>query len=267
MKKLTIFFDLEGWWEAPYKGIFDLNKIVKRILSILNKHKIKAVFNTCGVVGEFFPELLKKIDDEGHEIASHGYKHENFSQLRVKELNNILLKTEKIIEEITGKMPIGIRSPWGIHNKMIYSVFRSRDYKWASNEYLPFPELFEKPKQKTQLMYAMAKYFLKFQHKFFYPRKPYKKDSILEIPMLSSMDADLLSIVSVEQNSPSYLINYAYNVYKKQFLNSKKYFNLNFHPWLIGSANRPILLDNILNCISKQRNVRFVLAKELIKND
>src|SRR3989338_7149335 len=109
MKKVTIFFDLEGWWEAQYRGKFDLNKNVNKILKILDKHKAKAVFNTCGVVVEFFPGLVKKIYENGHEIASHGYRHENFIQLPSKTLNNILKKTEDLKKEVTSSKPVGVR--------------------------------------------------------------------------------------------------------------------------------------------------------------
>ena len=266
MKKITILFDFEGWWEAPYRGKFDINKNTNRILRVLDRYKAKAVFNTCGVVAQFFPGLVKKIHEKGHEIASHGYRHENFIQLSSKELNNVLKKTEDIIKKITGSKLAGVRCPWLIHNKKVYSVIQNRGYKWVSNQYTPFPELFENPFNAYSLMdvHKLAKIVVKFQHMFFYPKKPIYKNSLLEIPLFSSMDADLLSLVSAEQKSPRILLDFALNTLKKQFNNSEKYFNLNFHPWLIGSSNRIILLDNILEYISN-KDVNYVLAKDLTK--
>lgn len=45
------------------------------ILNILNEHNIKATFFVLGVQVEIFPETTKRIYNEGHYIANHGYSH------------------------------------------------------------------------------------------------------------------------------------------------------------------------------------------------
>jgi peptidoglycan/xylan/chitin deacetylase (PgdA/CDA1 family) len=275
MKKVIIFFDLEGWWaHTPSDGERYLIESVEKILQILRKYDIKAVFNTCGIVVENFPDLIKTLFSKGHEIASHGYAHENFAQLDVNDLNEILSKTENLIEETIGQKPIGIRSPWVIYNDVVYRVIEKRGYKWVSNKYMTFLEIGSKPDsyfvsgvviRKPQFLKKMIRE-LRFRKRWaLYPKEPfyvYKK--LMEIPLLSSMDGDLLFYISPAQKSPERWLNYAYESLIKQFERSKEHFNLNFHPWLIGSANRPILLDKILNYLSKQKESRFILARDLL---
>jgi len=90
-------------------------------------------------------------------------------------------------------------------------------------------------------------------------------NNLMEIPLLSLMDGDLLGLIDPAQKSPENWINYAYKSLQQQYNESGKYFNLNFHPWLIGSENRLILLDKILNYIKNKRNNKFILAKEINK--
>lgn len=266
MKLVTVFFDFEWWWEVPYKKS-DIESSINNILNILNKYSIKAVFCTAGIIAEAFPKVVKKLYDEGHEIASHGYRHENFILLREDELDKILAKTEKLIKGVIREKIIGIRSPWLCHDAKIYSVFKERGYKWVSNRHMVFPEFFDRPEESKRgiTIYSLAKIISELKYRFLWKNELIKFNDLLEIPVFSTLETDLISIVPPEQKTPTIWLDYAYNTLKKQFLKSKKYFNLNFHPWLIGSSNRPLLLDRILNFVSSQKNVRFVLARELVE--
>ena len=57
-------------------GQYGMTRGVDRILSILKERGIKATFFTPGWVAEQYPDKLKRIKEEGHEIASLAYKHE-----------------------------------------------------------------------------------------------------------------------------------------------------------------------------------------------
>mgnify|MGYP001764928583 CR=1 FL=1 len=53
---------------------------VDRILAMLDQHGTKATFFTLGWIAERYPELIRRIVTEGHELASHGYGHERASE-------------------------------------------------------------------------------------------------------------------------------------------------------------------------------------------
>lgn len=77
------------------------------------------------------------------------------------------------------------------------------------------------------------------------------------------MDGDLLFYMPPSQKSPEKWLDYAYQSWIAQFSRSVDYFNLNFHPWVIASANRISLLDKILEFVSGQ-DVEFVLPKNYV---
>src|SRR5262245_19756 len=45
------------------------------ILSMLAENDVKATFFTLGWIAERYPAVIRRIVDEGHELASHGYEH------------------------------------------------------------------------------------------------------------------------------------------------------------------------------------------------
>lgn len=58
-------------------------------------------------MAEHNPDVIRRIDEAGHEIGNHGYTHERFVEKTVEEQLEILKKTQKIIKDITGKEPKG----------------------------------------------------------------------------------------------------------------------------------------------------------------
>ncbi|MEM9449118.1 MAG: polysaccharide deacetylase [Cyanobacteria bacterium P01_E01_bin.6] len=85
---------------------------VPRILDVLKKKELKASFFIPGYTAELYPELIKRIYDEGHEVGVHGYIHKKPSELSDIEEEAALVKTCQILKDITGEKPTGYRSPW-----------------------------------------------------------------------------------------------------------------------------------------------------------
>jgi peptidoglycan/xylan/chitin deacetylase (PgdA/CDA1 family) len=252
VRLLTIFFDLETpflWKDAPK---FDQVANMKDICRILDGFGIRAVINICGIVAEEFPDLLARLHADGHEIASHGYKHENFAMLGTDELNKTLLKTEEILAKVTGETPIGIRSPWLIRSKRIYSTLRSRGYKWTSNWNVPYPSLSRTGRGIHRVRWMLHK------------KKPFEKHGLLEIPLLSPLDIYCIHpFPEVWKASSEDSLEQAFRVLVGHYNASKEFYNLNFHPQIIGTMNRLILLERILGYLSNQSGVKFILPHEL----
>lgn len=269
MKIVTVFFDLEApflWKNAP---IFDLEGAIHDVCVILDRYKVKAVFNTCGIVAEKFPQVIAKLHDDGHEIASHGYAHENFAKISNAELNNALRKTEAILEKITGERPIGIRSPWLIRNNQIYNVLKRRNYRWASNWHIPFWTT------KSQVRLQMTSYFKWIIGKaiydfkwIFHKKEPFQIiDNLMEIPLLSPLDIYCIHpFPEPLKDSPKSSLQEAYEILVRHYKFSKMYFNLNFHEHTIGTANRIELLEKLLSYLSHQSDTQFVLPCRFISS-
>lgn len=264
-KLVTVFFDMEGWWESQCRRRFDEEATVRAIADVLDKHKVKAVFNTCGIVAENFPDMVRGLHDAGHEIASHGYAHENFIQSQqLGQLDGVLAKAEKIIEGVTSDKPSGVRPPWLFANRDVYAVVERRGYKWISNYSVFRTEVMDNPttpaafKPVKKLFFGMQ--WLRSK------KEPFRNGQLLEIPLLSSQDGELLGVMDPGQETPKVWIDFAYETMKAQFEKSGRFFNLNFHPWLVGTENRIELLDRVLGYIKGSgHDVKFVTAKELLE--
>ena len=82
------------------------------ILDLFEKYDVKATFFVLGYIAEKFPEMIKKISELGHEIASHSYAHIDLRKVSKKQFEDDFLKSINIIEKITGKKVEGFRAPF-----------------------------------------------------------------------------------------------------------------------------------------------------------
>lgn len=99
--------DIDKWKNYEARVVASTEKI----LSMLKNSGNKATFFILGHVAEKFPELVKKIGKEGHEIASHGYFHRRITEQSREDFENDLKKSIKLIEKISGKKVKGYRAP------------------------------------------------------------------------------------------------------------------------------------------------------------
>lgn len=84
-----------------------------QILHKLSRHQVKATFFLCGDWLEKNPEDCRKISEGGHEIGNHSYSHTNMLNLSDTEICREIDRTERKLEEITGKESRLFRFPYG----------------------------------------------------------------------------------------------------------------------------------------------------------
>lgn len=90
------------------------------VLDILKKHSTKATFFCIGKNIEKHPEILRRIDSEGHIVANHSFSHSDFFDFyRKNRVAQELKETDNLILEITGKKPQFFRPPYGVTNPSI----------------------------------------------------------------------------------------------------------------------------------------------------
>jgi len=92
---------------AKPQTIFGAKIGVVRILELLEKYKLRATFALPAIVAETYPGAVREIIKNGHEVAAHGYCHEDVSSLEVQEERRRLDLTTTILTEICGKRPAG----------------------------------------------------------------------------------------------------------------------------------------------------------------
>lgn len=138
----AVSFDLEHWHSATLLSdeVDDpkdrIESSMDSVLDTLRRCDTKATFFVVGEIALEYPEILSRIDDEGHEIASHGYTHTPLFDLTEKEFERELVKSTETIERITGKRPIGFRAPnFSItpETKWAFPILESNGYRYDSS--------------------------------------------------------------------------------------------------------------------------------------
>ena len=80
-------------------------------LETLAEYKTKATFFILGEVAEKFPELVKQIQQAGHEIGSHGQEHRQLFKATRDEFFQEMSRCKKTLEDLTGQQVLGFRAP------------------------------------------------------------------------------------------------------------------------------------------------------------
>jgi peptidoglycan/xylan/chitin deacetylase (PgdA/CDA1 family) len=82
-----------------------------RILALLARRGVRATFFCPGFTAERYPDLLRRVRDEGHEIAHHGYLHESVAGMTVAQEATMIDKGLDALEKVLGERPVGYRAP------------------------------------------------------------------------------------------------------------------------------------------------------------
>jgi polysaccharide deacetylase family protein (PEP-CTERM system associated) len=116
---LTI--DVEEWFHTsalePYIGMDQWEGLesrvvpnVYRLLEILGARQTKGTFFILGWLAERHPDLVREIAAEGHEIASHGYRHRLIYHLSPNQFRNYLQRSKGILEDLVHQPVMGYRA-------------------------------------------------------------------------------------------------------------------------------------------------------------
>jgi len=90
--------------------------LTPKLLDILKEKKAKATFFVIGLKARMHPDILKRIVEEGHELANHTWNHPILSKLQVEDVHAQMEKTNQAIFEATNKKPEVMRPPYGNTN-------------------------------------------------------------------------------------------------------------------------------------------------------
>ncbi|MEO6463704.1 MAG: polysaccharide deacetylase family protein [Candidatus Eisenbacteria bacterium] len=113
-------FDIEDWHHPELVrsrvAAGDTRSVVRpgteRILEILARHRARATFFILGAVARSHPDLVRRIADEGHEIASHGDSHTSLWRLDRESFRAELRAFRQAVRDALGDDPArGFRAP------------------------------------------------------------------------------------------------------------------------------------------------------------
>jgi len=111
----------ESWDTRPLR----VERNTERILDLLAWRQVRATFFVLGWVAARCPVLVQKIADAGHEIASHGYRHQRVNTLSRTAFRDDVRTSKALLEDLIGQPVCGYRAP-------SYSI--SASTPWAFDE-------------------------------------------------------------------------------------------------------------------------------------
>ena len=299
-KNVLVLFDLEGAMGMHRDTNYDLSGSITGILEVLKKNNVHAVFFVVGKIIEEYPELIKKIHSHGHQIGVHGYEHEHLERLTKEELEVFkvnLLETVNHVEHLTGSRPVAFRSPYLMAPKFftpeLYTILERCGFQWVSNREFRYTEEFFRDRIKIKFLWGKNTWYTKFIYfllnlnviqsenlgtskrglwKYIANIKwmmsgaePFYRGNLLEVPVYSPLDGDLLGFSHIENQTPATLITYTINCLSQGIQRHGSYYSLNFHDWVIGTSNRIIVIDEVLKQLSHNSHVHFLLSPVIME--
>lgn len=124
----------QQWDGLPHRVAANTN----RILDLFAAHGVKATFFTLGWVAERYPELIKRIVAEGHELACHGYQHIRVTEQTPEQFRADVIKSKAILEDLGGVAVIGYRAAsYSINTSNLWAldILQQLDFAYSSSIY------------------------------------------------------------------------------------------------------------------------------------
>jgi polysaccharide deacetylase family protein (PEP-CTERM system associated) len=149
-------FDIEDWFHSEFidPEQHDVSESVvdrgtRRILDLLRSHGSRATFFVLGDVARAHPALLRRIVDEGHELASHGLDHCPLWRLDSDTFARQLEEFRRLVERVLGHFPVvGYRAPsFSLDRSTAWAldVLRDQGYAYDSSVFPGWTKLYGVP--------------------------------------------------------------------------------------------------------------------------
>lgn len=105
------------------------NTYTPAILDTLKAQEVHATFFLMGPWAKKYPEVAQRIAQEGHEIASHGYRHENYGDQTAEWVKTDIETAHTQLKEVTGVEATLLRPPNGHYSRRSLQVADSLGYR------------------------------------------------------------------------------------------------------------------------------------------
>lgn len=99
------FISPRNWYRFESR----LHRNTEDTLALLDEYGTKATFFVLGWIAERYPELVRRIADSGHEIASRGFLHQPLLKLTEKARREDLTQSKELLEDTIGRAVTGFR--------------------------------------------------------------------------------------------------------------------------------------------------------------
>ena len=109
---------------------------IEKLLELFNDTSVRATFFCLGWMAERMPHVVRQCQEAGHEIGSHGYAHIMAHGVSRASFREDIIRSRKILEDVTGKEVLGFRSPgFSVRNDngWFFDVVREAGYRYDAS--------------------------------------------------------------------------------------------------------------------------------------
>ncbi len=99
--------DRSTWDSLPHR----VSQNTHKILDIFDELSLKSTFFVLGWVAERYPDIVKRMAQEGHEVCCHGYGHARITSLSPQNFKEDVTRSRKLLQDISGQAVEGYRAP------------------------------------------------------------------------------------------------------------------------------------------------------------
>ena len=128
----ALSIDLEDWFCAYNLRIkiedwptceLRVEANTRRILELLAKHDTRATFFVLGWIAERVPDLVREIEQRGHEIATHGYSHTVLTEMTPEAFEMDLCRVLAVTQPLVSQPILGFRAPsFSVTSKTLWAL-------------------------------------------------------------------------------------------------------------------------------------------------
>jgi polysaccharide deacetylase family protein (PEP-CTERM system associated) len=136
-----------------------LPRNIDRVLELMSEAGVQGTFFTLGWIAQRFPAVVRRIADEGHEIASHGMSHVRVWAQRPEEFLEDARNAKHLLEDVSGKAVQGYRAAsWSIDERTpwAHSVLGEAGYLYSSSLYPIMHDHYGVPSAPTRPFYCKS---------------------------------------------------------------------------------------------------------------
>lgn len=245
---MTMHEDGSVNYGAVLESQYGIRYGIPRILSILRDHGVKATFPTPGATVEWYPDIVRQIARDGHEIASHSYWHFDLHTISAEQVRQEIKDCTEVIEEVAGTRPVGWRTGRYAITPQLLDDLIEFGYQWQSD--IPNDDV-----------------------PFFLERAG---GSLLQIPIgvddwnmnLLASTNDRLHMGGVPYTSPEHfysIMECEFKVLYRESSEQPRIFQVCFHPEITGQPSRAWALTKIIEYCLSRPGVWFTTFSEITR--
>jgi polysaccharide deacetylase family protein (PEP-CTERM system associated) len=144
VQALEARIDRADWDRLPRR----VERNTDRVLQLFADHGVRATFFTLGWVAERHPALIRRIVEQGHELASHGCSHVRADAQDESGFRADVRRSKRTLEDIGGVAVRGYRAASfsiGARNLWAFPVLAQEGYRYSSSIYPVRHDLYGMP--------------------------------------------------------------------------------------------------------------------------